>query len=373
MKSKNEFNDLKLFVLLVSAGVFWVTCSVGGVSRETSCTDGIDNNGNGLTDCEDPDCFDHPACKTDVREICDNGIDDNGNGLTDCDDPQCFNHVACQTVQEICDNGIDDNGNGYTDCEDAECADHPACRVLGEICDDGIDNTGNGLTDCEDPECAYHWSCRDEDYENCTDGIDNNGNGLTDCDDPYCFDHPYCLSGEGSLSCMGIDVCYRCCTPGDESCYFACEYAGTADAQTRMNAFYDCVAANCGTQCGSGSTEQECSSCLGLHCSAQIDACDWGYGGSTGCWTFMDCIADCSGSIPQGTGNADTCPENPTLHCFQDCFYSTGRNSVELYYAIFDCIDDYCDQHCADMGSAACQQCYEAYCSSQINACSNDG
>lgn len=45
-------------------------------------------------------------------EICDNGIDDNDNGLIDCQDPAC---PPC----EVCGNGIDDNWDGRIDCEDS--------------------------------------------------------------------------------------------------------------------------------------------------------------------------------------------------------------------------------------------------------------
>jgi hypothetical protein len=33
----------------------------GGVCRETNCADGIDNDGNGLTDCDDPNCPGRPC------------------------------------------------------------------------------------------------------------------------------------------------------------------------------------------------------------------------------------------------------------------------------------------------------------------------
>lgn len=45
-------------------------------------------------------------------EICDNGIDDNGDGLIDGEDPDC---------QEVCDNGIDDDADGHVDDEDSNC------------------------------------------------------------------------------------------------------------------------------------------------------------------------------------------------------------------------------------------------------------
>jgi len=146
------------------------------------CDNGIDDNGDGLVDCDDPYCFRFPAC---IQEICDNGIDDNGNGLVDCEDPACADALNCQP--EICNDGIDNNGNGFIDCRDIQCIDSIYCQP--EICNDGIDNNGDGLVDCDDPQCADSIYCKPE---ICNDGIDNNGNGLVDCDDPQCVDSIYC-------------------------------------------------------------------------------------------------------------------------------------------------------------------------------------
>jgi hypothetical protein len=46
-------------------------------------------------------------------EICGNGCDDDGDGLTDCCDPDC----AC----EICDDGIDNDCDGLIDIADDDC------------------------------------------------------------------------------------------------------------------------------------------------------------------------------------------------------------------------------------------------------------
>lgn len=59
-------------------------------------------------------------------EICDNGVDDNDDGLVDCDEPSCENARGCG---EICDNGVDDDDDGLADCADAECSGDPACRA----------------------------------------------------------------------------------------------------------------------------------------------------------------------------------------------------------------------------------------------------
>jgi len=80
---------------------------------------------------------------------CTNGIDDDGDGFIDCDDPDCYTSNEC-TV-EICDNGIDDDNDGWIDCNDSECF---ALSICIEICDNGVDDNGNGLEDSEDPQCS---------------------------------------------------------------------------------------------------------------------------------------------------------------------------------------------------------------------------
>lgn len=50
------------------------------------CADGIDNDGDGLIDCQDPDCEANEAC---IDEVCNDGIDNDGDGLTDCEDSEC--------------------------------------------------------------------------------------------------------------------------------------------------------------------------------------------------------------------------------------------------------------------------------------------
>ena len=59
-------------------------------------------------------------------EICGNGIDDNDDGLTDCDDPQCAQILQCQP--EVCNDNIDNNGDGLIDCKDPQCADSLYCQ-----------------------------------------------------------------------------------------------------------------------------------------------------------------------------------------------------------------------------------------------------
>jgi hypothetical protein len=55
------------------------------------------------------------------QEECNNGIDDNGNGLIDCNDPDC-QYAASIERGCNCDDGIDNDGDGLIDVYDGECA-----------------------------------------------------------------------------------------------------------------------------------------------------------------------------------------------------------------------------------------------------------
>lgn len=206
------------------------------------CTDGIDNDGNGLTDAEDPAavnceittlCTDldqdgyyaeGDACGTladfndnDARaypgasENCSDGVDNDGNGLVDAADPNAVNcAVACTDL----------DGDGYSadggECGPVDCNDENADINPGaqEVCSDGIDNNCNAVVDNADANAVgCPVSCTDADgdgysveggtcgaidcddanasinpaaAEICDDGMDNNCNNLADAADRYC-------------------------------------------------------------------------------------------------------------------------------------------------------------------------------------------
>ena len=124
------------------------------------CTNGVDDDGDGLVDCADPDCDNDPACATLVLtppekigtppvedagtppvedsgtppvEQCTNGVDDDGDQLVDCADPDCAQNEACLPTPpppppaENCSNGKDDDGDELVDCADPDCANDRAC------------------------------------------------------------------------------------------------------------------------------------------------------------------------------------------------------------------------------------------------------
>ena len=84
----------------VDSGPFDAGLPPENLAGGTPCTDTVDNDRDGLVDCDDPDCAPLPFC---TDEICDNEWDDNANGLTDCDDPACVDVTACLDRVTICD------------------------------------------------------------------------------------------------------------------------------------------------------------------------------------------------------------------------------------------------------------------------------
>ena len=161
-------------------------------SCETDCADGEDNDGDGYTDCEDPNCASDPECLE--PEICNDSIDNDGDGFVDCDDWDCDDDPACEgssSGSEDCSDGEDNDGDGFVDCDDWDCDDDPECGGSSsdsEDCSDGEDNDGDGYTDCIDHDCSDDAACA----EDCSDGEDNDADGYTDCDDFYCDDDPAC-------------------------------------------------------------------------------------------------------------------------------------------------------------------------------------
>ncbi|MDQ4015785.1 MAG: hypothetical protein M3136_08500, partial [Thermoproteota archaeon] len=146
---------------------------------ETSCFDGVDNDGDGEADSDDSDCF---ACfssgEPDVAGF--SGMGARMQFVTAVPDPE----QECPfEAGDLCDDSIDNDGDGVADAEDPDCSIEGGFVSLpfgGPNCDDGIDNDGDELIDGEDPGC-------DEAGESpCSDGIDNDGDGLTDGDDPGC-------------------------------------------------------------------------------------------------------------------------------------------------------------------------------------------
>ncbi len=166
-----------------------------------SCSNCLDDDGDGWTDDRDPDCNDDYNGGVDEVEdgasdgtyTCNDGIDNDGNGLIDAEDTEwCNNGWDGETN---CGDGDDNDGDGWIDLLDADCL---ADLVSGQedgaedakyTCSDGLDNDGDGWIDSQDPGCLDGTDDEVDGFDTtlaCNDGVDNDDHGDADDLDPYC-------------------------------------------------------------------------------------------------------------------------------------------------------------------------------------------
>jgi len=80
-----------------------------------TCSNGIDDDGDGLVDGADPGCDDPAdASERSPAIACDDGIDNDGDGLLDGADPGC-REPGWPLEDPACDNGVDDDSDGAID------------------------------------------------------------------------------------------------------------------------------------------------------------------------------------------------------------------------------------------------------------------
>ncbi|MEC9476537.1 MAG: hypothetical protein VX764_05805 [Planctomycetota bacterium] len=223
------------------------TLPAGGGGNVELCSNGVDDDGDGLADCDDPDCANSPACLpappgdecSDPIAAFDgaNAVDNTAmtTGIDPISDAQCtgtflgefvndawYSYTASATgTMEVstCDTiSFDSDIAVYTD----------SCGALNQIACNG-DGTGCGtftsLVSGVSVTAGDTYLIRVGGWdsgsgigtgtmtisvngggpasENCTNGTDDDGDGLADCDDPDCASNPACGGGGGGAG----DIC----------------------------------------------------------------------------------------------------------------------------------------------------------------------
>lgn len=218
------------------------------------CNDGVDNDGDGLGDAEDPDCED---ATDDDEANCDDNDDNDGDGYEDEDDPDCALY-GNELIVQTCDDNDDNDLDGWEDEDDPDCASgYDELGFGSSACNDGLDNDGDGVADGSDAECA---DASDTDESNCDDGVDNDGDGATDEADAECLAGGY-ESSEPLGACEDladndldgwVDVDDPDCTSGSEEIGF-----GTTACNDGTDNDGDLVVDGLDPGCSSASDEDE--------------------------------------------------------------------------------------------------------------------
>ncbi|HEY3451206.1 MAG TPA: Ig-like domain-containing protein, partial [Myxococcales bacterium] len=134
-------------------------------ASETTCSDGKDNDCDGKVDCADSNCqpsapgaSDGKYCsaaalgrKCDAtgacvcplgqttESTCDDNLDNDCDGLADCQDPDCLNLVCSSTGKK---------------CNSSKACVCPSGLTSEDNCMNSVDDDCDGLVDCADPNCA---------------------------------------------------------------------------------------------------------------------------------------------------------------------------------------------------------------------------
>lgn len=185
--------------------------ALGQVTKESNCSDRVDEDGDTVTDCADADCFAAPECKPDggmegTEARCSDWVDNDDDGYVDCDDSECQvpSVKVCQGSAQLPaapptssapgpgagatgaaagatgaaggpprspgpggavpggPGGAGDAPSATGALADAIDSDDPFGKfgdIDGErndfVCSDGVDNDGDGRIDCEDIGCRF--------------------------------------------------------------------------------------------------------------------------------------------------------------------------------------------------------------------------
>jgi hypothetical protein len=333
----------------------------GFESTPLTCTDGQDNDDDGLLDCADPECADQPVC-IDAAETPVVGTD---LGV----DPVDRADAGIPGAEASAPDGGGDYPDGATPAVDSagpvadSIADAGAGRPDTATADAGIADAIPA--DATEPDTmAADATVREPDYENtaetCSDSKDNDLDRLIDCDDPDCRSAGHCpaVCGDGRLDASErCDTALRPGTPG--ACPSSCDDGnacttdrlvgeGSCDATCTHPSIVDCRDSDgccptgcradndsdCSPSCGNGVVES------GERCDTQIPAASPG-ACPTSCDDKNACTADqllnggtcgavCAFSpITQCRDRDGCCPSGCHANNDSDCSPSCGNGVVE--------------------------------------------
>jgi hypothetical protein len=115
------------------------------VASSNPCADGVDQDGDGFVDAQDPGCSSaQDPDETDPALACDDGVDGDGDGLADLQDPGCLAPTS-RTENPQCQDGVNND---------------PA-QDAGVDFDGGASRNGGVPIAGADPQCTAPWIGRE--------------------------------------------------------------------------------------------------------------------------------------------------------------------------------------------------------------------
>jgi hypothetical protein len=142
-------------------------------------------------------------------QVCGNGADDDGDGLTDCEDPSCDASGVCETSEIGCTNGVDDDGDALADCAEETCRTAGFCDSFEAECDVLLQEgcpVGMGCYRTADGTTGTGTRCR-----SAGNGQAGSSCSLSEIDDLGDADPHPCSAGLGCIAVEDVGSCGAFC------------------------------------------------------------------------------------------------------------------------------------------------------------------
>ena len=320
--------------------------------RESWCEDGLDDEGDGLVDCDDPDCAGQEDCPGGCGDgMCGPGEDAN-NCQQDCCQEACGNgqcepHCgedsnSCQQdcCQEACGNGQcephcgEDSNSCQQDCCQEACGNwqcEPHCGEDSNSCPQDCCQEACGNGQCE-PHCG-------EDANSCPPDCCQEACGNGQCE-PHCGEDVNNCQQDCCQQACGNGQCEPHCGEDSNSCQFDCCQEACGNGQCEPHCGEDvnnCQQDCCQNSCGNQNCEPQCNEeqscpqdCCAPVCGDQ--ACE------SGCGEYPDtCPSDC---LPNTCGNGWCEQGELPINCHDDCGYCGDGNCDPAHETPGQCPSD---------------------------------
>jgi hypothetical protein len=319
------FDTSDLSAASFETGVDWLL-RAHAIDSTTACDGGACDFDE--TPCNCPsDCGAAPGSEL----VCSDGIDDDCDGLTDCDDPDCAGAFA-EDGNTGCSDGLDNDCDGLIDCADtADCSDDTVCFAPDNDSCDSPQLIVDGDTDFDntnaDTDGATHGNCTEEgsgtdppqqdiwfDYvATCTGTL-----FASTCEDyggSATFDTDIIIYNNGGAACDGIAICPPTDFDSAESANPLCPGGACSDDYTNC----DPAGAPCG---GGGFWQSRAAAVVAEDDCYRIRVGGWDetyFGPGT---LNISCVpAECGNDILE-TGNGEVCEDGNTANgdgCDENC------------------------------------------------------